>query len=172
MAGSHRERIESLEAQFGQLEVGLAGVCEQVTKMDRSLGRMERKMERTNRRSSSSGDSSSSTTEHGEPESSSEGELNPTRIDNRNGRHRREDDRRRGKPKLFCPTFDGADPITWLSRVDQYFDLHEIERKDKVRYAAYYLEGEANMWWQWLSRVYQKKGRKIRWKDFKKELLI
>lgn len=27
------------------------------------------------------------------------------------------------------------------------------------------------MWWQWLSRVYCKKGKKIRWKDFKRELM-
>lgn len=40
-----------------------------------------------------------------------------------------------------------------------------------MRYAAYYLEGEANLWWQWLSRVYHKKGKTIRWKDFKKEIM-
>lgn len=56
-------------------------------------------------------------------------------------------------------------------RVTQYFDLNEIKKHDKVRYAAYYLEGEANMWWQWLSRVYRKKEKRVRWKDFEKEFL-
>lgn len=53
-----------------------------------------------------------------------------------------------GRPKLVCPIFYGVDPISWLSRVNQYFNLNEIRREDKVKYAAYYLEGEANVWWQ------------------------
>lgn len=69
---------------------------------------------------------------------------------------------------MICPTFD---PVSWLSRVNQYFGLNEI-RRDKVKYVKYYLEGEANVWWQWLSRVYRKKGREIRWKDFEREILV
>lgn len=37
---------------------------------------------------------------------------------------------------------------------------------EKVKYASYYMEGEANIWWQWISQVFQKKDRSIRWKEF------
>lgn len=50
----------------------------------------------------------------------------------------------------------------------QYFDLNETEGSAKVCYAAYYLDGEAKIWWQWISRVYRKKDKKIRWKDFER----
>lgn len=49
--------------------------------------------------------------------------------------------------------------------------MNEISKKDKVRYAAFYLEGEANLWWQWVHRVYRKKSRKICWKEFEKEAM-
>lgn len=70
------------------------------------------------------------------------------------------------------PTFNGSNPISWLSWTSQYFDLYEIAREDRVCFAAYYLEGEANIWWQWISRVYRKKGKHLRWRDFEKELMI
>ena len=34
------------------------------------------------------------------------------------------------------------------------------------------MEGEANLWWQWLERIYHKKRKNVRWKDFEKEVLI
>lgn len=72
----------------------------------------------------------------------------------------------------MCPTFKGDDPISWLSRANQYFDLHDIKWGNKVCYAAYYMEGEANIWWQWISRIYRKKEKTLRWKDFEKELMV
>lgn len=62
----------------------------------------------------------------------------------------------KGRSRLVCPIFNDKDPITWLSRVSQYFDLNDIPKGEKVHYATYYFEGEANRWWQWLSRVYKK----------------
>ncbi|KAL8491072.1 hypothetical protein ACS0TY_022916 [Phlomoides rotata] len=77
-------------------------------------------------------------------------EINPTAHDEELDKRYQlgGDECRKGQPKLICPTFNGTDLISWLSRANQYFELNEIEREDKVRYAAYYLEGEANMWWQ------------------------
>lgn len=28
------------------------------------------------------------------------------------------------------------------------------------------------MWWQWLSRMYRRRGKLVRWKDFEKELMV
>lgn len=137
MAGTHGEIIETLETRFDQLELGLTEVGDRVSIIDRTIGRMERAMNRRFQRSSSKSNSSSSSSHSVGSEVSSKGEENPTRPreqDDRNRCENREhDDRRKGKPKLFCPTFDGTDPISWLSRVNQFFDLSEIERKDRVR---------------------------------------
>ncbi|CAA0843096.1 Unknown protein, partial [Striga hermonthica] len=67
---------------------------------------------------------------------------------------------RPAKPKLMLSTFNGNDPEAWLNRAVQYFDLNETEGHDRVKYAAYYLDGEANVWWQWLTS-----------NDFERELL-
>ncbi|CAA0808220.1 Unknown protein, partial [Striga hermonthica] len=40
-----------------------------------------------------------------------------------------------------------------------------------MRYAAFYLDGEANVWWQWLSRIYRRWQQVITWADFERELL-
>lgn len=81
------------------------------------------------------------------------------------------DERSKNRPKLTCPIFSGVDLMSWLSRFNQYANLTNIEKSSKVRYAAYFLEGEVNQWWQWLGRVYKKKGKEIRWKDFEHELM-
>ncbi|CAA0835312.1 Unknown protein, partial [Striga hermonthica] len=75
------------------------------------------------------------------------------------------------KPKVVLSTFTGADPDAWLNQAVQYFELNEIEGNDRVKYAAYYLDGEANVWWQWLTSVYRGRRQVIRWNDFERELL-
>ncbi|XP_052204119.1 uncharacterized protein LOC127809399 [Diospyros lotus] len=74
------------------------------------------------------------------------------------------------KPRLQFPTFNSEDPISWLSRANQFFKSQDITSQEKVDYAAYFLEGEANHWWQWLSRTYESQGKTIRWKDFEQEI--
>ncbi|CAA0810863.1 Unknown protein, partial [Striga hermonthica] len=75
------------------------------------------------------------------------------------------------KLRITLSTFNGNNPEAWLNRAVQYFDLNETEGRDRVRYAAYYLDGEANVWWQWLTSVYRSRQRVIRWNDFERELL-
>lgn len=175
MAGTHRERTEGLEAKFKKMEIELTNADERFNRIDRTLVRLERLITHRGRSLSEKETSSSSSSATDESDVNSERELNPIQMGDQHERNPRDnhggDDRGRGKPKIFCPTFSGNDPITWLSRVTQYFYLIEIHRKERIRYAAYYLEGEANMWWQWISHVYKKQSKKIRWKDFEKELL-
>ncbi|CAA0837972.1 Unknown protein, partial [Striga hermonthica] len=75
------------------------------------------------------------------------------------------------KPKVVLSTFTGVDPDAWLNWAAQYFELNEIEENDRVKYAAYYLDGEANVWWQWLTSVYRGRRQVIRWNNFVRELL-
>ncbi|CAA0808190.1 Unknown protein, partial [Striga hermonthica] len=75
------------------------------------------------------------------------------------------------KPRITLSTFTGSDPDAWLNRAVQYFELNETDGPDRVRYAAYYLDGEANVWWQWLTRIYRKRQQIITWDVFERELL-
>ncbi|XP_052172235.1 uncharacterized protein LOC127788163 [Diospyros lotus] len=74
------------------------------------------------------------------------------------------------KPRLQFPTFSGEDPISWFNRANLFFMSQKMSLKEKVEYAAYYLEGEASHWWQWLSGTYESQGKSICWKDFEQEV--
>jgi hypothetical protein len=56
--------------------------------------------------------------------------------------------------KMEFPRFHGDDPFVWIDRATQFFEYHQTEEGQKVTLAAFYLEGEANQWWQWLKNVY------------------
>lgn len=157
--GTYRERLENLESKFEEIEAGIA-----------KIDRIERMLEQVLRKKSKKGDLENSSAASTESDSSSD-DSRLARVDEDEQRPRRGEDAWKGKPKLVCPTFNGDGPVTWLSRVSQYFDLNEIAKSEMVRYAAYFLEGEANVWWQWLSRVYKKKGKQIRWREFQKEIM-
>ncbi|CAA0810409.1 Unknown protein, partial [Striga hermonthica] len=87
-------------------------------------------------------------------------------------RHERDDPRDDGagtRPKIVMPTFTGTDPDAWLSRAVQFFEINDVPRYERVQIAAYHLDGEANVWWQWM--MHKNHGEYIRWRDFEKELI-
>ncbi|CAA0834114.1 Unknown protein, partial [Striga hermonthica] len=75
------------------------------------------------------------------------------------------------KLRFVMSIFTGSDPEAWLNRIAQYFELNETEGHDRVRYAPFNLDGEANVWWQWLSRIYRRRQQVITWTDFERDLL-
>jgi len=60
--------------------------------------------------------------------------------------------------KLEFPRYSRDDPTEWFNRVDQFFEYQETVDNQKVSLASFYLEGEANQWWQWLHRAYKEEG--------------
>ena len=52
------------------------------------------------------------------------------------------------KPKRNFPTFEGKDVHKWLYKCNQYFNLEEIAKPDKLKLASYYLDGLALYWHQ------------------------
>jgi hypothetical protein len=46
--------------------------------------------------------------------------------------------------KMDFPRFFGEEPIIWLDRVAQYFELQQTPEEQKVTLAAFYLEDGAN----------------------------
>ena len=63
------------------------------------------------------------------------------------------------------PYYDGHDdPITWVYRAKKYFSLHEIVEYDKVTLASFYLEGDAQLWFQ----ILKVKLVYVTWEDLKR----
>lgn len=108
MAGSHKERIESLENGFERLETNFTGMGARVDAIGCTVERMERMIARMGHPGLERGDSNSSSEPDGS-DTSSEGEINPMLPSGRDERNKG-----RYKPKLTCPTFNSADPISWL----------------------------------------------------------
>lgn len=56
-------------------------------------------------------------------------------------------------PKMDFPHFEGRDPRRWLKKCEKFFQLNAmLDPRSKVLYAALYLEGEADIWYQSLVR--------------------
>lgn len=87
MAGTHRERIGLLESRLDVFETGML--------------KLEKMMEQVLKKRVKKGSSSSSS----EDGTSSDGSS--TDIQYVKG-----DERRKGKPKIMCPIFNGTDPIS------------------------------------------------------------
>ena len=74
------------------------------------------------------------------------------------------------KNRLEFPRYGGDDPTKWLNRVAYYFEYLDVPEQEKVTVAAYYMEGKAHQWWQWLRRIHQQENRVITWRIFEDEL--
>ncbi|XP_028222321.1 uncharacterized protein LOC114403496 [Glycine soja] len=53
--------------------------------------------------------------------------------------------------KLDVPRFDGADPLGWIFKITQFFEYHGTPDHDRITIAAFYMEGRALAWFQWMS---------------------
>jgi hypothetical protein len=73
--------------------------------------------------------------------------------------------------KMDFPRFSGDEPMVWLDRVAQFFSFQQTADEQKVTLAAFYLESEANQWWQWFKKAYLEDAKSITWADFERELL-
>lgn len=60
-------------------------------------------------------------------------------------------DHRRNVPKrirLDFPHFNGYNPIGWVFKANQYFDLHRTIPAHRLLMASYHMESEALIWYQ------------------------
>ena len=50
--------------------------------------------------------------------------------------------------KLVFPTYDGSeDPLPWLNRCEQYFNIQKMPDGGRVWLAAFYMSGDAQQWY-------------------------
>lgn len=54
--------------------------------------------------------------------------------------------------KVELPSFDGEDPVGWITRAETYFDVQGTAEKVKVRLAKISMEGETIHWYKSLAR--------------------
>jgi hypothetical protein len=64
--------------------------------------------------------------------------------------------------KLDIPRFDGTDPLGWIFKINQFFDYHLTPEDQRLRIAAFYMDGEALTWFQWLHQ----NGQILTWPTF------
>ena len=53
-------------------------------------------------------------------------------------------------PRVEVNKFDGSDPTSWVTQMEDYFSLHGItDDLAKLHYDVLYLDPERWQWWQW-----------------------
>ncbi|XP_021635852.2 uncharacterized protein LOC110632058 isoform X1 [Hevea brasiliensis] len=69
--------------------------------------------------------------------------------------------------KVEMPSFDGADPVGWVARTEQYFEIHGIQNELKVSLALVSMEGALLQWLQWL----RQRNPQLTWEQLWQELM-
>lgn len=64
--------------------------------------------------------------------------------------------------KLDIPRFDGKDPLSWIFKINQFFEFHRTPEDQRLRLASFYMEGEALTWFEWMHA----NGQLISWTMF------
>ena len=158
---TNKERIEQLEAGLGGLQDGMSqmelGLTDKLHQMEETIHRLSEAL-LSNKEGSNSN------------------------ANDRNGGVRNNRDNSKGQmeggqqmflsklAKLEFPRYSGNDPTEWFNKVDQFFEYQGIPEAQKVSLTSFHLEGEANLWWQWLRRSYSEEGKEVAWADFEEEL--
>ena len=73
-------------------------------------------------------------------------------------------------PKVDMHKFDGKDPLTWINKMENFFEVHQIPDGQKIMMASLYLEPDQFIWYRWLCTHRRKKGLTISWSIFIEEL--
>ena len=146
---TNKERIENLEAAFGDLRSNYfhcleLGVTDKLPKIEDSIKKLSDTL---------SGNQTS--------EPSNNIELSHSKGRSRGSEKGCRDNVEGGKPMfapqlatLKFPKFAGEDPTVWCTRVQQFFDYQLTSNSRKVPLVSFHLEGEASEWWQSLKRAY------------------
>ncbi|XP_028215187.1 uncharacterized protein LOC114397318 [Glycine soja] len=53
--------------------------------------------------------------------------------------------------KIDVPRFDGSDPSGWIFKITQYFEYHSTPEAERLTIAAFYMDGRALAWFQWMN---------------------
>lgn len=69
--------------------------------------------------------------------------------------------------KVELPTFEGNNPLGWISRAEKFFQVQKVQDQERMRLAYICMEGDANHWFQfWADKV-----EEPTWDEFVKALI-
>lgn len=158
-----RDRLEELETSHGMMQDELAklrfAMEEKYRFMEESFGKLMEAV--TSLREGGVHESSSGNHRRNEEPSNTLNRI----VNNHNLAH---------QPnrfvKLEFPRFSGGDPTSWISKAKQYFSYQETPMEQRVSFASYHFEDEANEWWQATSKALREEAVPITWTVFEEEL--
>ena len=142
---THKERLEALETNVSDIQEGMGKLFMELQRLSESLN------------------------SRGDVWQRSPGQSRENNHSGMEGESGRVHSLQR-KNRLEFPRYGGDDPTEWLNRVAYYFEYLDVPEQEKVTVAAYYMEGKAHQWWQWLRRIHQQENRVITWRIFEDEL--
>ncbi|XP_057452390.1 uncharacterized protein LOC130744215 [Lotus japonicus] len=70
--------------------------------------------------------------------------------------------------KLQLTQFDGTDPVSWVFQAEQYFQFLQIPGDQRLHLAAFYMKGEALVWYRWMHTNRQL----LSWDEFVRNLTL
>ena len=53
--------------------------------------------------------------------------------------------------KLEVPRVDGADPLGWIFKINQFFEYHATPEHERLTIASFNMDGRALAWFQWMT---------------------
>lgn len=53
--------------------------------------------------------------------------------------------------KLEVPRFDGADPLGWIFKINQFFEYHATPEHERLTMASFSMDGCDLAWFQWMT---------------------
>ncbi|XP_075511724.1 uncharacterized protein LOC142547355 [Primulina tabacum] len=69
--------------------------------------------------------------------------------------------------KIELPVFEGEDPLGWLGKIEQYFEVHETPRDCRLKLAYICMHGTTVHWFRWMKVRIPNMG----WDRFAEELI-
>ena len=71
-------------------------------------------------------------------------------------------------PPSFKGSIDPMDADSWIEKVEKIFEVLPCTENQKVSFAAFMLEGEANHWWSMMKRIHDGVDGAVTWAEFRK----
>eukprot|EP01018_Ginkgo_biloba_P040048 Gb_05481 [translate_table: standard] len=71
-------------------------------------------------------------------------------------------------PRVVIQKFDRRDVRTWISKMEQYFSLHQISIDKRIILTSLHMETESFQWYQWMKKRWARLS--YRWENFVEDL--
>lgn len=74
--------------------------------------------------------------------------------------------------KLAVPRFDGTDPLCWTFKINQFFQLHNTLKDQRITITPFHTEGPDLSWFEWMQTMARSLPGKIFYILYKYDLGI